>query len=123
MEQFTSTFSSHFYQWLFGGFFSFLTIIISMSYKRFLKHLHAREQTRASETEEQQDIKSGVKSLLKFRLNRLTSEIITQGYSTLDQREDLEDMFRSYKKLGGNGRTEKKYTKAVEYETRFENGQ
>lgn len=122
MEQLTTTFSSHFYQWLFGGFFSFLTVIISMAYKRFLKHLHAREQTRVSETEEQQDIKAGVKSLLKFRLNKLTTDIFIQGYSTLDQREDLDDMFRSYKKLGGNGRTAKKYAKTLEYETRFENG-
>ena len=114
--------SGQFFQWLFGSFFSFLTVIISLAYKRFLKYLHTREQTRVSETEEQKDIKSGVKSLLKFRLNRLTSEIITQGYSSLDQREDLEDMFRAYKKLGGNGRTEKKYAKALEYETRFENG-
>ena len=122
MEQLTTTFSSHFYQWLFGGFFSFLTIIITMAYKRFLKHLHTKEQTRVLETEEQQDIKAGVKSLLKFRINRLARDVIEQGYSTLDQREDLEDMFRSYKKLGGNGRTAKKYEKALEYETRFENG-
>lgn len=114
--------SGQFFHWLFGGFFSFLTVIISLAYNRFLKHLHTKEQSKVSETEEQQDIKSGVKSLLKFRLNRLTSEIITQGYSSLDQREDLEDMFRSYKKLGGNGRTEKKYTRALECETRFENG-
>lgn len=121
MEQLTTTFSSHFYQWLFGGFFSFLTVIISLAYKRFLKHLNTKEQSRVLETEEQQDIKAGVKSLLKFRLNKLTSDIFIQGYSTLDQREDIEDMFRSYKKLGGNGRTEKKYAKALEYETRFEN--
>ena len=122
MEQLTTTFSSNFYQWLFGGFFSFLTVIISLAYKRVLKHLQTKEQTKVSETDEQQDIKAGVKSLLKFRLNKLTSDVFMQGYSTLDQREDLEDMFRSYKKLGGNGRTEKKYAKAIECETRFESG-
>ena len=122
MEQLATTFSSHFYQWLFGGFFSFLTVIISLSYKRFLKHLHTKEQTRVSETEEQQDIKAGVKSLLKFRINMLARDIVMQGYSSLDQREDLDDMFRSYKRLGGNGRTQKKYEKANEYETRFGSG-
>ena len=74
------------------------------------------------ESEEQKDIKDGVKALLKFRVNKLATDVIEKEWASLDEREDLEDMFNSYKKLGGNGRAEKKYNKTLEYETRFTNG-
>lgn len=122
MEDLVKSFSSNFYQWLFGGFFSFLTLIISLGYKRFLAHLKVKENTRVMESEEQKDIKDGVKALLKFRVNKLSTDVIEKEWASLDEREDLEDMFNSYKKLGGNGRAEKKYIKSLDYETRFTNG-
>lgn len=43
------------------------------------------------------------------RLYRLTEEYIERGYVTLDELDNLEYIYTSYKALGGNGSGERRY--------------
>ena len=58
-------------------------------------------------------------ALLRFRINRLMEHVQEQGYILEDERYDLEEMYKSYLALGGNGKTKLKYDFVIKkYEIR-----
>lgn len=78
--------------------------------------LDARIEKTQAETEL---LKDGMLSLLRFRVNRLCSLAIEQGYLYVDERLDLDELFRSYELLGGNSQTKSRYTHIIsKYETK-----
>lgn len=56
-------------------------------------------------SEEQELIKVGMLAILRFRANRLCVVIKEQGFMTIDEKIDLEDLYSAYSSLGGNSRT------------------
>lgn len=53
--------------------------------------------------EHEKALEDGMKSLLRDRILQLARECIRKGYATLEERENFEAMYESYKSLGGNG--------------------
>ena len=58
--------------------------------------------------------KQAMMALLHDRLYRSCSYFLTQGYCPVDDKENLECLFKPYKALGGNGTGEALYKKCIE---------
>lgn len=106
MELFLEFFIKHFFQFIIGAFFAFLSFVSGKAYTVYKKSIELKQEAIKNEREEQALIKMALLSLLRFRINRLCTHIANQGYMTIDERHDLTDLFDSYKALGGNSRTE-----------------
>lgn len=48
-------------------------------------------------------IMNGMRSLLKYSIKNEYQRCSDQGYCSIADRENLEDMYDAYKQLGGNG--------------------
>ena len=105
--------------WIIGLFFTALTYMINRASKAVIETQKAKREQIKVESEEQKLIKDGVMALLRFRINRLMEHVQEQGYILEDERYDLEEMYKSYLALGGNGKTKLKYDFVIDkYEIR-----
>lgn len=87
----------------------------------FKDHLRLKREAMEHESAEQDLIKQGVLALLRFRVNRLCVSIKNKGYMTIDEKLDLDDIYKSYELLGGNSRTHLIYEETLKkYELREE---
>ena len=87
----------------------------------FKDHLRLKREAMEHESTEQDLIKQGVLALLRFRVNRLCVSIKNKGYMTIDEKLDLDDIYKSYELLGGNSRTHLIYEETLKkYELREE---
>lgn len=81
--------------------------------QRVLKRFKERKQLNKlviQETNERfQMLENALIALQHDRLYRLTEEYIERGYVTLDELDNLDYLFSSYKALGGNGSGERRY--------------
>lgn len=89
---------NHLMEIIVTGFFSALLLTIRKGVQVFKIRVE-------NEVNEQELIKQGVVSLLRFRINRLCATIEKNGEITIDCKLDLEDMYKVYKLLNQNGRT------------------
>ena len=95
------------------GIVGFLTSTVKQVLVSYNSYLNAKKMALCAEANEQELIKQGLLSLLRFRINRLCYHIQEQGFITMDEKQDLDDMFKSYENLGGNGRTHMLYEETV----------
>lgn len=58
-------------------------------------------------------VKQGVLAILHDRLYQACQFYLKRGYCTLEDRDNLEYMFRPYKALGGNGTGEELYNRCL----------
>lgn len=61
------------------------------------------------QSRDQELIKHGMLAILRSRVNRLCTVIKEQGFMTIDEKIDLEDLYSAYEALGGNSRTHELY--------------
>ena len=124
MDNFIKVFTDYSYQWIIGVFFAFLSYIAKKFYTVYKqsvenqkkireKEIEAQKEAAKRESEEQELIKFGMLAILRFRVNRLCSVIKEQGFITLDEKIDLDDLYLAYEKLGGNSRTHELYEYTV----------
>ena len=59
-------------------------------------------------------LREGILALLHDRLYQACSFFIARGYCTVEDRNNLEYLYRPYKALGGNGTGESLYRKCLE---------
>lgn len=62
---------------------------------------------------EQELVKQGVLAILHDRLYQACQFYLKRGYCTLEDRDNLDYMFRPYKALGGNGTGEELYNRCL----------
>ena len=62
---------------------------------------------------EQDLVKQGVLAILHDRLYQACKFYLKRGYCTLEDRDNLDYMFRPYKALGGNGTGEELYNRCL----------
>lgn len=74
--------------------------------------------------QEQDLVKQGVLAILHDRLYQACQYYLRKGYCSIDDRDNLEYMFRPYRALGGNGTGEELYNRclALPYEPESEEG-
>ncbi|MFL8969299.1 hypothetical protein ACKA04_04420 [Helcococcus kunzii] len=109
MNDFVKVFTDYSYQWIVGLFFAFLSYIAKKFYTTYKQSVENQRRITEKESEEQRLIKFGMLAILRFRVNRLCSAIKEQGFMTLDEKIDLDDLYIAYEKLGGNSRTHELY--------------
>ena len=103
------------------GIFTIGGWLLNKSIGVFKDHLRLKREAMEHESAEQDLIKQGVLALLRFRVNRLCMVIKQKGYMTIDEKLDLDDIYKSYELLGGNSRTHLIYEETLKkYELREE---
>ena len=95
------------------GVFTIGGWLLNKSIGVFKDHLRLKREAMEHESAEQDLIKQGVLALLRFRVNRLCVSIKNKGYMTIDEKLDLDDIYKSYELLGGNSRTHLIYEETV----------
>lgn len=124
MNEFIKVFTSYSYQWIVGLFFTFIGYMARKFYKVYKqsvenqkkireKEIEAQKKAALRESEEKELIKFGMLAILRFRVNRLCSFIKEQGFMTIDEKIDLDDLYLAYGKLGGNSKTHELYEYTV----------
>lgn len=101
--------TAHWVSWLFG----LISVLLSGAYHKLSKQLKS-ERTRTNA------INAGVLAILHDRLYQACTFYLKRKYCTLEDRDNLEYMFKPYKALGGNGTGEDLYNRclALPYEPR-----
>ena len=109
MEAIIHYVTAHWVSWLFG----LTSVLLSGAYQKLSKQLKS-ERTRTNA------INEGVLALLHDRLYQACTFYLKRKYCTLEDRDNLEYMFKPYKALGGNGTGEDLYNRclALPYEPR-----
>ena len=59
-------------------------------------------------------LKEGLRAILHDNLYQACSTYLARGYCSIDDRENLEEMYKPYKNLNGNGTAEHLYHKCQE---------
>ena len=89
------------YQWLsLLGVQGVITLVLSWVISRKLNTADAKAEQAKRETEA---IAEGVKALLRDRLLQGYKHYIEKGWADMDDRSNLENVWRQYHALGGNG--------------------
>lgn len=107
-------FLKHFYEFLFGGFFGFIALLLKKIYEIYKKKVEFEKSKYLEESNEQELIKIAMLSLLRFRINRICTSVMEVGEITFGEKADLDDLFKAYSALGGNSSTETRYKYVVE---------
>lgn len=112
-------FVNHFYKLLVTGFFGIITFMVKRLADSYKESLALQRESQDREREEQDIIRQGVLSLLRYRIHRFYELAKVQGYLTLSEKADLDDLYSLYSALGGNGATKRRYDYLVQtYEVR-----
>lgn len=114
MQELWTMFIDNFYKFLVTGFFTFITITLRNTFKYYKKSVEMKQKALENDKAEQALLKQGMLSLLRFRIHRLCIHIAGQGYMTIDEKNDLVDLYESYKNLGGNSRTQIVYENIID---------
>lgn len=105
MEQLITIFTDHAITWLLGLFFTAMTYLVNTAVHSIVKTQKMKQEAIQAESLEQEKIKEGLVTLLRFRIGKLCETVKDRGSITADERYDLSYMFHTYEALGGNGKT------------------
>ena len=105
MSQLKVLFADHAITWIIGLFFSAMTYLVNNAVKSIIKTQKLKQSAIKAESLEQDQIKEGLVTLLRFRIGRIYDAVKNRGSITTDERYDLSYMFHTYEALGGNGKT------------------
>lgn len=113
MEYFSKFFIDNLFSFIIGGFFTFISYIIGKFYQVFKHSIEIKQKSLELEREEQREIKYGVLGLLRSRINCICTQISSQGFMTIDEKIDLDQLYEAYKNLGGNSKTSIVYEQTI----------
>lgn len=105
MSQLREVFADNAITWIGGLFFTAMTYLVNNAVRSIIKTQKLKQEAIQSESLEQEQIKEGLITLLRFRIGRLCDTIKNRGSIREDERYDLSYMFHTYEALGGNGKT------------------
>ena len=105
MGQLRAVFADHAVTWIVGLFFTAMTYLVNTAVRSIIKTQRLKQKVIQSESLEQEQIKEGLVTLLRFRIERIYDTVKDRGSITTDERYDLSYMFHTYEALGGNGKT------------------
>lgn len=105
MSQLREVFADNAITWIVGLFFTAMTYLVNNAVRSIIKTQKLKQEAIQSESLEQEQIKEGLITLLRFRIGRLCDTIKNRGSIREDERYDLSYMFHTYEALGGNGKT------------------
>ena len=105
MSQLKVLFADHAITWIIGLFFSAMTYLVNNAVRSIIKTQKLKQSAIQAESTEQDQIKEGLVTLLRYRIGRIYDAAKKRGSITADERYDLSYMFHTYEALGGNGKT------------------
>lgn len=105
MSQLREVFADNAITWIVGLFFTAMTYLVNNAVRSIIKTQKLKQEAIQAESIEQEQIKEGLVTLLRFRIGKLCDAIKERGSIEEDERYDLSYMFHTYEALGGNGKT------------------
>ncbi|SEP91718.1 hypothetical protein SAMN04488558_10381 [Ignavigranum ruoffiae] len=122
MELFKQMFTTHLFQTIIVGFFALGSWLANRAVNAYRQSVNNKRRQMENESEEQELLKQGVLALLRFRVNRMCMRIKEKSFMTLDEKLDLDDIYKAYELLGGNSRTHLIYEETIKrYEIKEDN--
>ena len=122
MELFKQMFTTHLFQTIIVGFFALGSWLANRAVNAYRQSVNNKRRQMENESEEQELLKQGVLALLRFRVNRMCMQIKEKSFMTLDEKLDLDDIYKAYELLGGNSRTHLIYEETIKrYEIKEDN--
>ncbi|MGY4105143.1 hypothetical protein ACWOA0_05915 [Ignavigranum ruoffiae] len=122
MELFKQMFTTHLFQTIIVGFFALGSWLANRAVNTYRQSVNNKRRQMENESEEQELLKQGVLALLRFRVNRMCTRIKEKSFMTLDEKLDLDDIYKAYELLGGNSRTHLIYEETIKrYEIKEDN--
>jgi len=93
---------------------SILSIIVAYLGRKITQEQERRDKAEEQITKEELALKTGIRAILRDRLLYICLICERRGAITVEELENLSDIFRSYEDLGGNGAAKKIYQDTVE---------
>ena len=87
---------------LFGGIISAFGVSVAWAKKKFKRQVA---------------LELGIQALLRNEIRQAYKECVNKGYCSLDDMENIQDMYDSYHDLGGNGSVTRLMEKLKEMDT------
>ena len=95
MSQLSAVFADHAITWIVGLFFTAMTYLVNNAVRSIIKTQKLKQEAIQAESLEQEQIKEGLVTLLRFRIGRLCDTVKDRGSITADERYDLSYMFHT----------------------------
>lgn len=93
--------------------FALITAGVGLACTVVCRNRKKRLEKQSKQKQEQELLRQGVIALLHDRLYQVCKTFIRRGYCSVDDRDNLEYMFKPYKALGGNGTGEELYNRCL----------
>ncbi len=86
---------------------SVLSVVVAYLGKKIAKEQERRDAAEDKITKEELALKNGIRAILRDRLLYVCSQCEVKGSITVEQLENVSELFESYSALGGNGAAKK----------------
>lgn len=93
---------------------SVLSIVVAYLGRKITKEQDSRDKAEEQIAKEESALKTGIRAILRDRLLYVCLQCERRGAITIEELENLADIFRSYEDLGGNGAAKKIYQDTIE---------
>jgi hypothetical protein len=84
-----------------------LSIVVAYLGRRITKEQERRDVAEEKIAKEEHAIKSGIRAILRDRLLYICAQCEKRGSVTVEQLQNVSELFESYSSLGGNGAAKK----------------
>lgn len=92
---------------------SVLSVVVAYLGKKIAKEQDRRDAAENRIAKEEQALKNGIRAILRDRLLYVCTQCERHGYLTLEDTENIAELFESYYALGGNGAVKKIYEDTI----------
>lgn len=91
-----------------------LSLAVGYLGRKLKEESKKRQQEEAKIVREEQALREGIRAILKYRLLHLCQQCHRRGYiSSIEELENIEDIYRAYVELNGNGTAAKVYSDVI----------
>ena len=92
---------------------SVLSVVVAYLGRKIAKEQERRDAMETKINREEQALKDGIKAILRDRLFNICEQCEDRGSLRIEDVENIDEIFKSYEALGGNGAAKKVYTDTI----------
>lgn len=91
-----------------------LSVAVGYLGRKLKEESKKRQQEEAKIVREEQALREGIRAILKYRLLNLCQQCHKKGYiSSIEELENINDIYQAYVELNGNGTASKVYNDVI----------
>ena len=100
---------------------SVLSVIVAYLGRKITKENERRDEIEKAIADEELALKNGIRSILRDRILHVCSACENRNSITIEELENITDLYQSYTHLGGNGAITKIYNDTIKLPLKKEN--